>query len=137
LESKRRGIEDRKRTLHDKKKRSEVLKIKEQEHLVQVQNIENMWALTIKSPNMSLKTLVDPNWQVNFAIQKIKSKFPEDTTNYGLYIETALYYLLLDEASLLKSFEQLNNNSELLFREKIWKGTVIKPAKLLTGKPQP
>jgi len=70
---------------------------------------------------------------VGAIIERIKVKFPAECNNYTLFYETENCFLLLDHNSSIKSFKQIGDGAELIFREKTWPGTSAKSARFVTG----
>ena len=73
-----------------------------------------------------MQTKVDPGWTVGETIKKLEKKFPDSSNQEkGLFCETTLYYLLLDEAAPLYKFEQVKDfvsafirRNELIFHSR-------------------
>eukprot|EP01119_Soliformovum_irregulare_P015780 TRINITY_DN4499_c0_g1_i2.p1 TRINITY_DN4499_c0_g1~~TRINITY_DN4499_c0_g1_i2.p1 ORF type:complete len:734 (-),score=179.05 TRINITY_DN4499_c0_g1_i2:52-2253(-) len=88
-----------------------------------------LWAVIVRSPHISLRITVDPNASASAVMDSIRPKFEEDTSQYSLFVETSTAYILLDKDSILRSFQQIQTNSGLLFRETSFTG---KPGKAVT-----
>lgn len=76
-----------------------------------------LWLVTIKSLSLSLSTKIDPSETIRIVLDRISGKFPESksSNNFSLFFETSKEFLLLDENSLVGSFESLKNGVTILY----------------------
>lgn len=63
---------------------------------------DDKFIITIRSPNLTLKTNINVNSPISEILSKIKKKFPEETRDYGFFAKTGrnTFILLNNEQTI-------------------------------------